>query len=410
MSIFLSPLVRPRNARRFPGALFVCNVLRRSSLRSASARRMAPGRPTSTREFVSVCVLAVAGLAVLSAVSGCAKVGEPQPPIILIPKPAADLAASQVGNAVVLSVSMPAENTNGSPVTTLQQVEVLRLSSSRGQITGPLSENEFKLKAELILTVAADRFSAYLHDKTFVFKDEFSLQERDAIYGRTYDYSVRFVNRKLQTAGIGNQAIISPVAIPAPPGGLTTRLTQEYVRLTWEPPTENMDRSTPPRIAGYNVYRSEDPKRFPPAPLNPEPLPKPEYEDRSIQFDKTYYYAVSVVGSRANPHAESIASPPVQVVARDVFAPEPPQNLNAVVENGVVILLWVAPREPDVAGYRVYRREEEREQQLLQPAPVSTLSFRDEKVQAGKKYEYFVTALDTHGNESTSARISVEVP
>ncbi len=117
------------------------------------------------------------------------------------------------------------------------------------------------------------------------------------------------------------------------------------------------------------------------------------------------------MGSRQDPYAESAASAPVEVAARDVFPPGPPQNLNAVVENRAVILLWVAPPDPDVAGYRIYRRAEgEAEKSLLQAALVNALSFRDDQVRTGKRYEYQVTAVDTHGNESASAQTSVEVP
>jgi len=349
--------------------------------------------------------------ALLFVAAGCAKVGEPQPPVLLLPKPATDLAARQYADKIVLTVSTPAQNTNGSPVTTLQEVEVFRVSAGRGQLKVPLPKEDYLRRATKILAVTADKFSNYLNEKTFVFWDEFSPQERATIYSQTFDYAVRFVNRKKQTAGLGNLAIVSPVAIPAAPTGLTAKLAQEYVRLSWNPPTQNMDGSVPPRFEGYNVYRSEDPKKFAPGPLNSDLLPKPEFEDRSFQFDKTYYYAVSVVGSRQDPYAESLRSQPVEVVARDSFPPGPPQNLNAVVENGIVILLWAAPLDPDVAGYRIYRSEEGgKEKQLLQVVPMNTLSFRDEKAQPGKKYEYSVSAVDTHGNESTRAYTTAEVP
>ncbi|HYK90553.1 MAG TPA: fibronectin type III domain-containing protein [Acidobacteriota bacterium] len=372
-------------------------------------------RLTRQQELVGVasrryCDMAIACLAALLIVAGCAKVGEPQPPAVLIPKPATDLAASQYSDTVVLSVSMPSLNTNGSPVTTLMRVEVFRLTSSRG-LAAPLPEADYLKTAEMILSISADKFATYLNGKAFVIRDQFTPADRSALYDRAFDYALRFVNRKMQTAGLSNQVIILPTAIPTAPAGLSAKLTQEYVRLTWDAPAQNMDGSTPPHIAGYNVYRSEDPRKFSPAPLNPEPLQQQEYDDRSFQFDKTYYYEVSVVGSRRNPYAESVASPPVTVMARDIFAPGPPQNLNAVAEGGVAILLWVAPPDPDVAGYRVYRTQEgASEKRLLSTTLIGTLSFRDESAQAGRKYDYYVTAVDSHGNESVTARTSVEVP
>ncbi len=359
--------------------------------------------PDSWLFLASTCAL-------LLAAAGCAKVGEPHPPVLLIPKAATDLTARQYGDRIVLTVHMPVQNTNGMPVTTLKLVEVFRITAARGQLLAPLPEDEFMKRGEKVIEVGENGFSTYVHDNVFVFRDTLPPGEQSAVYRSSFDYAVRFVNRKGQAAGLSNQTVISPVAIPPAPVGLIAKVTQEFIALSWDPPAQNMDGSVPPHIAGYDVYRSEDPQRFPPAPLNAEPLQKPEYEDRTFQFDKTYYYSVSVVGSRQNPYAESAASAPVEVAARDVFPPEPPQNLNAVVENGAVILLWVAPPDPDVAGYRIYRRVEgETEKTLLQPALVNALSFRDDKVQTGKKYEYQVTAVDTHGNESAPAQTSVEV-
>jgi fibronectin type 3 domain-containing protein len=40
---------------------------------------------------------------------------------------------------------------------------------------------------------------------------------------------------------------------------------------------------------------------------------------------------------------------------------------------------------------------------------VSSLSYRDEKVQAGRKYQYRITAVDTHGNEGLAAEAAVEI-
>jgi hypothetical protein len=343
--------------------------------------------------------------------ASCAKVGEPQPPVLLVAKPASDLAARQYGDSIVLTVSLPTQNTNGSPVTTPQGVEIFRVSAGGSRMTAPLQSKEFLARADLILNVSDDKLTPFVHDQTFVFRDELPPSQRAGFYRETFDYAVRFTNDKSQTAGFSNQVIIAPLALPAPPVGLAAKVTPERILLTWTAPASNADGSIPPHIAGYNVYRSEDPKEFPPAPLNPVPLPKPEFEDRSFQFDKTYYYAVSVVGSLNGPYAESILSQPLQAVARDIFPPAPPQNLNAVAENGIVILFWVAPPDSDVAGYRVYRSAEGgKERELLQPGLVSTLSYRDGTAKAGGKYEYFVTAVDTHGNESEAARTTAEIP
>jgi hypothetical protein len=353
-------------------------------------------------------ILALLLILCLLGLEGCAKIGEPQPPQVLVPKPAVDLAARQFSDRILLTVSQPVENTNGSRVTTLDRVEVFRLAGDR-QDAGPLQDQAFLAGAEQIQSISARELPGHFRNGALAFWD---LKPADpaSFYAQGLRYAVRFINRKNQTAGLSNQAFVAPVAIPAAPEGLSCELFRERIRLTWKAPEKNADGSAPARIAGYNVYRSEDAKTFPVTPLNIAPLPAPEFEDRSFEFDKTYYYAVSVVGSTENPYAESFTSNPLAITPVDRFPPGMPKNLDAVVENGVVTLLWSPPEDTDLAGYRVYRKEEgSAARSLLQAQLVVAWSFRDDQAILGKKYEYSVAAVDTHGNESQASTVAVEV-
>ncbi len=360
--------------------------------------------PQSEMACLSLVVLLVMLVA-------CAKTGDPQPPLVLTPKPAADLAAREYGDQVVLTLSMPTENTNGTPVTTLKRIELFRRADKERANSAPLTTEAFIDGAGRIQSVESDEIPNYLHGKTLVFRDELVQPDRSQIYREAFRYSVVFVNKKGQSAGFSNQAFIAPVPIPPPPTGLSAEVFQDFVRLRWTAPQSNTDGSTPPRIAGYNVYRGEDPKKFLPAPLNDQPLQITEYEDRTFQFDQTYYYAVSVVGSRENPFAESTASVPIELKTRDTFPPDAPPRLELVLENGVVILLWMAPAAKDVQGYRIYRSQTgEAGRRLLRQELFTTLSYRDADVVKGKKLTYYVTAVDTHGNEGPAAEAAIEVP
>jgi fibronectin type 3 domain-containing protein len=172
---------------------------------------------------------------------------------------------------------------------------------------------------------------------------------------------------------------------------------------------ENIDGSRPPNVAGYNIYRSLDAKNFPIVPLNPNPVPAAEFEDKDFQLDQTYFYRVAVVGSLQTPYPESESSADIVVATRDIFPPEAPQNLNGAVLNRNVMLLWMAPEDNDVAGYKIYRRMEgEAQFKLLPQQLVTGFSLRDENLPAGNIY-YRVSAIDKHGNEGPAAEIMVEV-
>ena len=70
---------------------------------------------------VPLPAVALAAVAMLLSVAGCAKIADPLPPEILVPKAAVDLTAQQRADHVVLTVSAPKWNTNGTAITTLQR-------------------------------------------------------------------------------------------------------------------------------------------------------------------------------------------------------------------------------------------------------------------------------------------------
>jgi hypothetical protein len=336
--------------------------------------------------------------------SGCAKTGDPQPPRVRIPQPPADLQVRQYSDKATFTVSMPVSNTDGSPFTNPGAVEVFRLTEERTDSPHQWSDEEFIRRAELLLRIPADKFAGYARDGALVFHDDLAVGDRSL---RFY-YAVRFVNKRNETAGLSNQVYLAPIVIPAAPADLRLTPAQDMVRLSWTPPSENVDGTRPPRIAGYNVYRSEESQPMPDVPLNKELLQAPEFEDRNFQFDKTYHYAVSVIASTENPYAESARSNPVRIVTRDTFPPGKPVQLDAVIESGVVILLWAAPAETDVSGYKIHRQEVGAgDRVVLQRSLITTLSYRDETVQSGKSYEYEVAAVDGNGNEGPPAKIRV---
>ena len=357
------------------------------------------------------------GVALLLAVcasfnADCAKIADPQPPEIRIPKPAVDLTARQVADSIVLTVSKPIRNTDGSAASALATIEVFRLleDASRSAREEPLPEDQFIQKAVRILSIASPRFRDFQQGESFVIRDSPGIADTASINFHGFRYALLFINRKNQMAGFSNQAFIAPVAIPAAPAGLSANATEQSIRLRWAAPAENADGSKPPRIAGYDIFRSEDPKTLSSAPLNSAPLAQPEFEDRDFSFDHTYYYAVRVVGNLQKPYAVSHLSDPVRVDARDVFPPAPPENFNAVREGGDIVLLWVPPTSPDVAGYRIYRRDIKADARiLLQKEPILTWSYRDRQVASETRYEYSIQAVDTHGNESAPVLTEADI-
>jgi hypothetical protein len=342
---------------------------------------------------------------------GCAKTAEPQPPVARVARPASDLAARQYDAAVILKVAAPTENTDGTKIGGVRTVEVFRVTLSGRNNAAALPEAEYLARAARIYQISGDEIPPLLKEPVWTFRDDLAGRDPKEAYTRAYVYAVRFINSKNQTAGLSNQAFIAPVPIPAPPTDLACRQSQDEMKLTWKAPPEYSVGSLRARVLGYRVYRSEDLTRLTETALNASPVEKPEFDDRSFQFDRTYYYAVSVIGSLQNPYAESLASAPLRVETRDTFPPGPPGHLDGVAEDGAAVLLWTASEAPDVAGYRVYRkREGTPEREMLNSELILGQSFRDQRVQPGATYDYSVAAVDTHGNEGAPATLRLEIP
>lgn len=122
-----------------------------------------------------------------------------------------------------------------------------------------------------------------------------------------YVYTVKAVNQNSLESEYSNHVSISPPVrtLPSPPSGISATAYNGVTILTW-PSTATRDHA----VAGYNVYRREvqSSKRFDlersaaaqAAELNFRLLntllvPSPRYEDVSVEPNKTYEYAVSVV-------------------------------------------------------------------------------------------------------------------
>ena len=74
-------------------------------------------------------------------------------------------------------------------------------------------------------------------------------------------------------------------------------------------------------------------------------------------------------------------------------------------------LSWEQNAEPDLAGYRVRRRQQGSEPVVLTKELLESPGYSDPTVTRGQEYSYEVTAVDSKGNESEpSEAIQVRMP
>lgn len=364
-----------------------------------------------------------AALLFLLLVAGCGAPGEPTPPSPPIPVAVADLGAQQAGDAVQLIFTLPTRTLAGEHLAEAPAIEILRgtlkpdgspdIKSFRTVETIPgalLGEYRIADKVQITNRITADELRAYPDWEVA--------------------YRVRSRASRKRASADSNTAIVRIRPVSERITALHAAVTESAVELSWPAPTRTSSGDALPAISEYRVYRGETDPTSTDAPANDLSQAKwksplaflgsvhtETYRDAAFDFGKTYVYTVRAIISTEGSAVESNDSAPAIVSTRDVFPPAVPQGLLAAVIVGSptnspeVDLSWSINMEADLAGYRVYRSEQQDTPAKLVttdllPSPV----YRDTSVQPGRTYWYYVTAVDRSGNESApSARVAAEV-
>ena len=185
---------------------------------------------------------------------------------------------------------------------------------------------------------------------------------------------------------------------PEPPEEVVATAKEGEVVLTWKTPTPGL---------GFRIYKAEDDKPF--SLINRQPLFETRYSDTNVVNGETYSYKLRSVAKVEGGLLESEPSQVVKATPVDTTPPAIPESLSGAVLNGVVHLAWAPNTEPDLAGYRVYRREGRGKKVLLTPTPLTAPVFKDSEVKLRHRYLYYVTAVDKSGNESPAAVFRIRI-
>jgi hypothetical protein len=329
--------------------------------------------------------------------AACGKVGAPLPPIARAPLHVETLGVEQRGAHLILKFPFTRESR-----AKLQRLDVYRLVEPLEAPMG-LPIETFSERASVIYSILAD--DVPLGSSDVVYND--ALNVKSDMQSKRYRYAIRAFNTDGQGFRFSNYAVIEPLLnLALPPDKLTATQVEKEIEIGWEPPTGNINETSPAYLAGYNIYRRQG-GAF--SKINADPLPEPHFIDRDFQFGGNYHYVVRSLSFKPGSASlsdlvESDDSQPLEHKQKDIFSPAPPKPVTIASINSIVSLFWPLSAEPDVVGYNIYRTEEEsappEKWVKINPELHKTASFRDDHVQVDKKYFYQITAIDTSGNES----------
>jgi hypothetical protein len=352
--------------------------------------------------------LALTALCLLLA--GCAQTGPPLPPSLELPKPPTDLRATRKGNRVTLSWSEPTLTTDRQSVRYIGPTLICRSL-----------EPEIAACGTPVATLpapppsAAPKKSSHAAQKSAAAPQTFTdalpagMQHQDPSAELTY--AVEVLNRNARSGGLSNRVHVSAVVTLPPPTDLSAELTGDGAVLTWTSAGESQNAASSPAVQHrYRIYRRDESSG---KDAIAGEVPSPErgpvhFTDSTFEWEKTYLYRITAVSIVKHPESEVQVegddTPPVRVIAHDVFPPSVPAGLQAAYsgegQKPFVDLIWAPVTNADLAGYNVFRSETDGAATKLNSELVKSPSYRDFAVASGKTYTYSVSALDVRGNES----------
>ncbi len=344
-------------------------------------------RKLKTRPFLLFLAIV---LIILTA--GCGKKMMPLPPDKVLPAPVRQFQLSQEGDSLVLSWLLPRVNLLGQPLTQVQGCRVYRAEVSGVALETPCPSTSFVLYADIDLAYP---------QKGEVRGEALMFQDRELAPDHRYYYRVAAYDQDGYLGGWSPTLNHVWGWLPRAPRDLKAVAGDKMVALSW-PPVTQLSNNAPIRDpAGYLIWRRSGDSAW--IKLRPEPVTQTAYQDVAVLNEVEYTYKVEAARRLGGELLASLDSP--QRVAKPVkLTPPPPlMGLLAVATDQGVELHWDASPAPDLAGYRVYRRGPgEEKAALLTPKLLTKPYFVDSRVQRGRTYYYYVTAVDSspRANES----------
>ncbi len=359
-----------------------------------------------SRRFIALAI----ALGALMLVIGCGKRRPPLPPVERVPQRTELLSGVQRGNQVILSWPAPQRNASDQSVQSIRRVDIYRLAERPGSPLA-LTEEEFAARATLIGSVTFEDIRNA--GDVLTYADSLELGGEPT----RLRYAVRYVNSSGQRASFSNFLLLEPAArVAQAPTIIATgnEVREDAIVISWQPPVANIDGSTPVNLLGYNVYRIEESQtEISETALNTSLVSGTQFSDKNFKFGENYRYVVRAVSlGTEGGQVESLNSNSITVTPNDIFPPSAPSSITIAAAPGRLSLFFPANPEPDVVGYNVYRSTDpdlpKDQWQKLTLELLTRTTFQDERVEAGRRYYYYLTAIDRAGNVSAPSEVVSE--
>jgi fibronectin type 3 domain-containing protein len=346
-------------------------------------------------------------LAATLLLAACGKAAPPVAPDVRVPAAVSDLRGVVEDAAIALAWTNPQRRAD---LSRLRDLTELRLYRSEDEGVMPpkpalLVDGKIAGYREVAVIAVSAPAPAVIQGSATRVVDREGLR-----FGRRYTYAVLAEDSRGRVSAPSNRFAITFIAPPEAPAAPTVTAGDAEVRLRWQPPTRLRDGGAPGALT-YEVLRAGA-ADAPPDAIVPVPAGQTEYVDRTVQNERTYYYAVRALRQDAGTTARGSASPSVAATPLRTAAVAPPTRLVAVTSANTVRLSWSASQDPGVAAYVIYRAAGDGEPARVGSVRAPATTFTDRELASGT-YRYTVRAQDSTARATESApsnEVAVTIP
>ncbi|MFW6176724.1 MAG: fibronectin type III domain-containing protein, partial [Thermoplasmatota archaeon] len=218
-------------------------------------------------------------------------------------------------------------------------------------------------------------------------------------FGTNYHYYVTAVNDlgESEPSNIVNKTVRKE---PSSPSDLSVTAVDVYLYLNWSAPKEDGGS----QITQYNIYRGENENNLSIHTSVEGNIT--HYKDESVDKGNTYFYYVTAVNNIGESDASNIVNETVKE------EPSQPLNLSSSTTNETIELDWLSPEDDggsEITKYNIYRGLSKENISFYASVDGEITYFSDNSVVKGTDYYYYVTAVNSIGESTSSNTVEEEV-